>query len=124
MRRGCTRDTASRNWSRRRRTWRRRTRTPTGGWARGTARRAVPPEGYHPPMATAAPEQVNTKKVTGRRSLRFSTIDDVLADADRIAAADRAGTLKRLGNWTPGTIFTHVANWSSYPFDGYPEALG
>jgi hypothetical protein len=74
-------------------------------------------------MAPAAPPHIDSARVVGRRAIRFRTLDDVLADAERIAAADRAGTLQRLGNWSPGMVFAHVANWASYPFDGYPESL-
>lgn len=66
---------------------------------------------------------IDTGKVSGRRTLRFNSLDEALADAERIAAADKAGTLKRLGNWSPGTIFAHVAAFASYPYDGYPAAL-
>jgi len=65
--------------------------------------------------------QVNTKAVTGRRILRFTSASDVLTDAERLAAADRAGTLKRLGNWSLGTAFNHLASWIDYEYDGYPK---
>lgn len=75
-------------------------------------------------MAPAASPRIDTARVVGRRAIRFRTLDEVLADAERIAAADRAGTLQRLGNWSPGMVLSHVANWASYPFDGYPASLG
>ncbi|MBL9031887.1 MAG: DUF1569 domain-containing protein [Phycisphaerae bacterium] len=62
---------------------------------------------------------VDTSKVQ-RRSLRFETIAQALAEADRIAAAERAGRLKRLGNWTPGQVFGHLATWVTFAFDGTP----
>jgi hypothetical protein len=62
---------------------------------------------------------VETKKVQ-RRKLRFESIDDVLAEIDRIELADRDGSLKCLGNWTPGQVFSHVAAWIEYGYDGYP----
>ena len=52
--------------------------------------------------------------------LRFSTIEAVLADADRIVAAERAGTLRRTGNWTAGQIFGHLATWINYGYEGFP----
>lgn len=67
---------------------------------------------------------IETGKVKDRRTLRFGTLDQALADAEKIAAADRAGSLRRLGNWTPGMVFSHVAAFASYPYDGYPPALG
>jgi len=63
---------------------------------------------------------VNTAKVTNRRRLRFSTIDEMIADVDRIGAAEKAGTLRRTGNWTAGQVFGHLATWSNYAYEGYP----
>jgi hypothetical protein len=55
-----------------------------------------------------------------RRTLRFGSMLDALADADRIAACDAAGTLKRVGVWSTGQAFGHLASWMNYAFDGYP----
>lgn len=66
---------------------------------------------------------VDTKHVTGRRTLHFSSIEDALRDADLIAQAEKAGTLKPLGNWTPGQCFGHIAGWIVYALDGYPPDL-
>jgi hypothetical protein len=63
---------------------------------------------------------VNTAKVRDRRQLQFNSIDEVLSEIDRIVAADQAGTLRQLGNWTPGQIMGHVAAWTNYSYDGYP----
>ena len=63
---------------------------------------------------------VNTGKVSDRRRLRFTTIDDALADVDRIVVAEKAGTLRRTGNWTAGQAFGHIATWTNYAFEGYP----
>jgi hypothetical protein len=62
----------------------------------------------------------NTAKVTDRRRLRFATVDDVVADLDGLVAADKAGTLRRTGNWTPGQVFGHLAAWIDYAYEGYP----
>lgn len=59
-------------------------------------------------------------KVSDRRSLRFDTIDDVLAEVDRIVDAEKAGKLRRSGNWTAGQTFGHLAAWINYSYDGYP----
>jgi hypothetical protein len=45
---------------------------------------------------------VDTAKVSGRRLLRFESIDEMMAEVDRLVEAERAGRLKRLGNWTLG----------------------
>lgn len=63
---------------------------------------------------------VDTAKVTDRRKLRFNTIDEALADVDRIVAADKAGTLRCTGNWTAGQAMGHVAAWANYAYDGFP----
>lgn len=63
---------------------------------------------------------VNTKKVTDRRKIRFESLDDLRAETQRIAAADRAGTLRRTGNWTAGQCFHHLATWIGYAYTGAP----
>ncbi|MBX3387135.1 MAG: DUF1569 domain-containing protein [Phycisphaeraceae bacterium] len=66
---------------------------------------------------------IDTTKVADRRRLRFDTPAGALADAESIAAADRAGRLRRAGNWTAGQCLSHVAAWIDYPFDGFPPDL-
>lgn len=65
---------------------------------------------------------VDTKTVR-LRNLHFKTLADITAEAERLAAADKAGTLKAMGNWTVGQIFNHVASWASYPYEGFPTRL-
>jgi hypothetical protein len=67
-------------------------------------------------------DPINTKSVQIRR-LRFNSIAEVQAEADRIAAAEKSGKLKQLGNWSSGQIFNHLASWASFPYDGYPKEL-
>lgn len=55
-----------------------------------------------------------------RRKLRFHSIDELQAEIDRLIAAERAGTLRRTGNWTLGQIFGHLATWLNYAYEGYP----
>lgn len=55
-----------------------------------------------------------------RRELRFNSIDDALAEIDRIVQADQHGTLRRTGNWTAGRVFGHLAAWIDYGYTGYP----
>lgn len=66
------------------------------------------------------PTPVNTGTVAGRRTLRFESLDEMLADVDRLAEAERAGRLKRLGNWTLGQALGHIAGWMDYGFTGFP----
>ncbi len=63
---------------------------------------------------------IDTAKVAGRRVLRFESIDQMMADVDRVVEAERAGRLQRLGNWTLGQIFGHLAIWAEYAYTGAP----
>jgi Protein of unknown function (DUF1569) len=68
----------------------------------------------------AAPIVVDTGKVQGRRILHFDSLDQVLAEVDRLAAAERAGQLRRLGNWTLGQTLGHLATWAEFAYTGVP----
>lgn len=67
---------------------------------------------------------IDTKRVTDRRPLRFNSLADLRADLNTLEAAHLADTLRTSGNWTPGQNLAHLANWISYPYDGYPQGLG
>lgn len=58
---------------------------------------------------------VNTKSVAGRRAVRYASYDELLSDAERIAASNSVQTL---GNWTPGQIFKHLADALESSIDG------
>ena len=62
---------------------------------------------------------INTKKVA-RRPLRFDSLEEIARELDRIEAAHRAGTLRTLGNWTPGMICDHLASTMRMSLDGFP----
>ena len=62
---------------------------------------------------------INTRTAE-RRSLVFTSINDILKDVDRIVAAERAGTLRRTGNWTVGQTLGHLATWIEYGYNGFP----
>lgn len=64
----------------------------------------------------------NSSKVQ-RRSVSLPSIPDALAEIDRIVAAEHGGTLRRLGNWSAGQNFHHIAAWINYAYDGYPPSL-
>src|SRR5262249_47480725 len=72
------------------------------------------------PMNAQAAASVDTGQVAGRRSLRFNSLDDVLADVDRVVAAERAGRLTRLGNWSLGQTLGHLATWAEYAYTPSP----
>lgn len=57
---------------------------------------------------------VNTKAVVGRRTLRFNSLDEILADL----AGLEGRKLKTLGNWTAGQIFAHLAIPANGAIDG------
>jgi len=63
---------------------------------------------------------VKTAKVEDRRKLRFETVVALLLDVDKIVAADKAGKLRRSGNWTAGQAFGHLATWINYAYEGFP----
>ncbi len=63
---------------------------------------------------------VDTGKVTDRRHLHFDSIDQVLAEADRLVEAERVGRLKHVGNWTLGQVLGHLACWAEYAYTGAP----
>ena len=58
---------------------------------------------------------VNTAKVTGRRKLDYASLEEVLADADRLSS----GEVKMLGNWSAGQIFRHLARAYNGSIDGF-----
>src|SRR5262245_23016316 len=57
---------------------------------------------------------VATKKVSGRRQLRFSSLDEILADARQLAAQPT----RQLGNWSLGQTFEHLARSLDMAIDG------
>jgi hypothetical protein len=65
-------------------------------------------------------DRVDTARVANRRLLRFESIDEMLAEVDRLVEAERAGRLKPLGNWTLGQTLGHLASWTEYGYTGMP----
>ena len=63
---------------------------------------------------------INTRTIEGRRTLAFTSIDQIVADVDQLAEAERQGKLKLLGNWTFGQTLGHMAAWVGYAYDGIP----
>jgi hypothetical protein len=60
---------------------------------------------------------VKTGRVQGRRKLRFETLDDVLRDAEAMAARPH----RMLGNFTFGQVCAHLAILMEYSLDGFPD---
>ena len=63
---------------------------------------------------------INTKKVSGRRDVRYESYADLLADAERVAAADN---VQMLGNWSLGQIYKHLAMALDSSIDGVGFSL-
>ena len=58
---------------------------------------------------------VKTAKVDGRRKLDYASLEEVLADADRLSS----GPVKLLGNWSAGQVFSHLARTYNGSIDGF-----
>jgi len=63
-------------------------------------------------MATST--KVDTKKVAGRRRLHFDTVEELLADAEKMAT----GNSTTLGNWSRGQIYRHLGETMNQSIDG------
>lgn len=59
---------------------------------------------------------VKTATVAGRRQLKFNSLDDILADAERCASEN----YRPLGNWSAAQIFEHLARVMNGTIDGLP----
>ncbi len=57
---------------------------------------------------------VATKKVEGRRTVRYESLRDLLNDAENLSATD----VRTLGNWSFGQILKHVAMSLDSSIDG------
>jgi hypothetical protein len=62
-----------------------------------------------------SPMPVDTAKVRGRREVAYNSLDEVVADAERLSSSP----VKVLGNWSAGQIFKHLA----YAFNGSIDGL-
>jgi hypothetical protein len=66
---------------------------------------------------------IDTSKAIGRRTLRFTTPQQAVAEIQLLIAAERAGTLTKLGNWSLGTTLNHLAEFIDYGYNGFPPDL-
>jgi hypothetical protein len=76
-------------------------------------------------MASASPtpsvpsKPVRTTKVVGRRKVRFENLDEIIADAEMLAAK----RVRQLGNWSVGQATGHLARTMQLSLDGFDGAL-
>jgi hypothetical protein len=59
---------------------------------------------------------IDTTKVTERRQLHFDSLDDILADVDRLATSKQ---IRTLGNWSAGQALKHVGTAMHKSIDGF-----
>lgn len=57
---------------------------------------------------------INTKKVQGRRSVHYASIDEFLIEAKKLAECE----VRALGNWSQGQIYEHLARALETSVDG------
>jgi hypothetical protein len=53
-----------------------------------------------------------------RRTLKFESLDEVVRDAENLLA----NGYEKAGNWDLSQVAGHLANWMTYPLDGFPKA--
>jgi len=68
---------------------------------------------------TTAIAPINTKKVVGRREVRYANYDELLADAEQLARQP----VQTLGNWTQAQNYKHIAMSLDTSIDGAPFML-
>jgi hypothetical protein len=73
----------------------------------------------HVGQAESRPKPIDTRKVAGRRTVRYESFDEMLADAERLAASP----CRTLGNWSLGQIFQHLAKSLDMMIDGPPFVM-
>jgi hypothetical protein len=61
---------------------------------------------------------INTRKVEGRREVRYKSMDDLLEDARR-CAVDGSTTI---GNWSISQIYQHLTDVLHAGIDGFPPS--
>lgn len=63
---------------------------------------------------SVATVQIITKKVAGRREVRYDSLDAFLSEAQRLATTD----VQTIGNWSVGQIYEHLARTLDSSIDG------
>src|SRR6516225_4924398 len=63
--------------------------------------------------------ELDTGRVRKRRAIRLQTVDDLLAEVERVTAAADAGEVRPLGNWSPAQMLWHIGKLIELSFDGF-----
>lgn len=63
--------------------------------------------------------KIDTGRVPNRRAVHLRTVDDLLAEIERVTAAAVAGRVRPLGNWSAAQVFYHLAKLIELSFDGF-----
>src|SRR5688500_12779807 len=70
----------------------------------------------HCMSAHAQQSVVASGSAKSRRSPRFDSIDQAVAEMERLAEAERGGKLRRVGDWTLGQALGALATWEGFWF--------
>jgi hypothetical protein len=63
---------------------------------------------------------IDTRRVATRRPVYLRTLDELVAEVERLTAAAAAGKVRPLGNWSPAQVFWHIGRLVELSFDGFP----
>jgi Protein of unknown function (DUF1569) len=64
--------------------------------------------------------KVDTRLVGNQRRVRLRTLDDLEAQVGSLTAADAAGKVRPLGNWSPAQVLWHLGRFMELSLDGFP----
>ncbi len=67
------------------------------------------------------PSGIVETKTAPRRDLKFTCMNCLKAELDRMEAADAQGEIVTTGNWSAGQILSHCAIFFRCSFDGFPS---
>ena len=71
---------------------------------------------------TLEPKGIVETKTAPKRALKFTCMNCLKAELDRMEEAHQRGELTTTGNWSPGQIFSHCAIFFRCSLDGFPSS--
>jgi hypothetical protein len=71
-------------------------------------------------MQTMTTAIVDTRRVAGRRRIQLHSLDELLAEIERVTSAAGKGEVRSLGNWSAAQMFWHLGKFIELSFDGFP----